>query len=186
MGRLSDRFDAQSDGWTAGMYPRGEEDDGDCPSLMFCGPSDGGPWPGIHTAGTFRVSMQRARDGLFIRRAPAGASYSGPKSGFHTAGHDRALSRRAPTGPSIGVARPSPQSAGPGRSFMHGTWLGFLFGGTSASTPRLNFHSADSGRALSRRVPARLSKSGPRRDLSRLSPARLSYSGPQSPVPQSV
>ena len=139
----------------------------------------------------------------FIPRAPAGASYSEPKSGFHTAGHDRTHSWLAPTGPSVGVPRPSPQSmaptgptvgvspsgphsAGPGRSSTHGPWLGFLFGGTSVSTPRPNFHSADSGQALSRRVTSRLSKGRPHRHLSRLFPAGLSHSRFQSLVPQLV
>ena len=112
-----DHFDARSDGWTTGMYARGEEDEGSCPSLRFCGPPDGGPRPGIHTAGPSMFPYREPVMG-FHTAGQVGLSYGWPRRGFHTANSGRALAQRAPTGRTL-RRRPltGPQSAGLSRPF---------------------------------------------------------------------
>ena len=175
----SDHFEARSDGWATGTYPRGKEDEAAVLILGSAGPQMAGPGR-VLTADPIRVSMRRARYG----------QYGGSRPGLRTAGLDRAFIPRAmsgpsvggsgpglqaagPTGPSVDGPRPGPQSTGPDRALNRRASTGHSIG-----VPRPGPQSTCTGRALIRRAPMTLSRRAPTRPL--IGEPRM---GPQSTDP---
>ena len=133
-------------------------------SLRLCGPSNSGPWPGIHTAGPIRfpcggptIGFYAAGPGRgFVQWVLVRLSCPWPWPGPQSAGADRALSRRAPTEPSVDGHRPGPQSTGTDRALSRRTPTV-----SSIDGHRPGPKSACPDRAPSRRAPGDLSCTGP-------------------------
>ena len=160
-GRSPDHFDARSDGWATGTYPRGKKDEVAVLLLGSAGPQMVG-FGRVFMAGPIRVSMRRAREGLL---------YGGPRPGLRTAGLNRAFIPQTMFGPSVGGSGPDSQAAGST--------------GPSVDGPRPSPQLTGPGRALRRRAPTGSQSACPDRALSRRASTEPSIGVPR-PGPQST